>query len=303
MEVISITKDYKAANPCTIALGNFDGVHLAHKKLIESAIKMAKKKNVKAAVLIFSNHTKTVLDSKRQELITTNKYKDKILEDLGIDIVYEIVFDSDFMKLTPQEFFEDFLIKNLNVKGIVVGFDYRFGYKASGNVESLKSFCQKEGIDLEVIAPVYSNGEIIGSTMIREAIKAGRMIRVEELLGRPFTIFGKVVEGKHLASKMHYPTANIDFSEDYVVPRYGVYDTDVVIDGKIYRGATSVGTNPTTKDRQLKIETHILDFSEKIYGKVIALKFRNFIRPEINFESIEKLFDQIEKDVQTVRNR
>ena len=123
------------------------------------------------------------------------------------------------------------------------------------------------------------------------------------MLGHPFTIKGVVVSGKNLATKMNYPTANLKFSSSYVVPKFGVYDTNVIINGKTYKGATSVGTNPTTHDEELKIETFILDFHEDIYGKEISVEFIDFIRPEMVFSSVEELFTQIGKDVERVKNR
>lgn len=303
MKIISITKDYASDFESVIALGNFDGVHKGHRELIISCVEMAKKMGVKASVLIFKNHTNTVLKEKNEDLITLNEDKDEILKSIGIDVIYEIEFTKDFMSMSPEDFVVKFLKDNLKIKGIVVGFDYKFGYKAMGDVDLLKTFSTSEDFALKVIEPVYVGDKLVSSTLIRNEIKSGNVKEAMEMLGHPFTIKGVVVTGKKLATKMNYPTANLKFSSSYVVPRFGVYDTNVIIDGSTYKGATSVGTNPTTHDEELKIETFILDFHEDIYGKEIAVEFIDFIRPEMVFNSVEELFTQIGKDVNKVRNR
>lgn len=303
MEVISITKEYSADFDSVIALGNFDGVHVGHRELIVNCVKMARDMGVKASVLIFKNHTNTILKDKNDDLITLNGDKDEILKSIGIDVIYEIEFTKDFMSMSPEDFVVKFLKHNLKIKGIVVGFDYKFGYKAKGNVELLKSLSATEDLKLKVIDPVYVGDKLVSSTLIRSEIKDGNVRDAMKMLGHPFTVKGVVVTGKKLATKMNYPTANLKFSSSYVVPKFGVYDTNVIIDGKTYKGATSVGTNPTTHDEELKIETFILDFHEDIYGQEIAVEFIDFIRPEMVFNSVEELFTQIGKDVEKVRNR
>lgn len=303
MKVISITKEYSADFDSVIALGNFDGVHVGHRELIVNCVKMARDMGVKSSVLIFKNHTNTVLEHKNDDLITLNDDKDEILKSIGIDIIYEIEFTKDFMSMSPEDFVIKFLNENLRIKGIVVGFDYRFGYKAMGNAELLKSLSTTENFKLKVIEPVHVGDKLVSSTLIRNEIKDGNVKEAMEMLGHPFTIKGVVVRGKNLATKMNYPTANLKFSSSYVVPKFGVYDTNVIINGKSYKGATSVGTNPTTHDEELKIETFIIDFHEDIYGKKIAVEFIDFIRPEMIFNSVEELFTQIGKDVERVKNR
>ena len=303
MKVISITKEYSADFDSVIALGNFDGVHVGHRELIVNCVKMARDMGVKSSVLIFKNHTNTILEDKNDDLITLNEDKDEILKSIGIDVIYEIEFTKDFMSLSPEDFVVKFLKENLRIRGIVVGFDYKFGYKAMGNVELLKSLSSTEDFKLKVIEPVYVGDKLVSSTLIRNKIKEGNVREAMEMLGHPFTIKGVVVSGKNLATKMNYPTANLKFSSSYLVPKFGVYDTNVIINGKTYKGATSVGTNPTTRDEELKIETFILDFHEDIYGKEISVEFIDFIRPEMVFSSVEELFTQIGKDVERVKNR
>ena len=303
MKVIEINKDYKADEYSAIALGNFDGVHLAHRKLLKTLVECSKKINVKSSVLIFKEHTKNIINQKKQYLLTSNEEKYRIFEDIGIDIVYEINFDKDMMQMTPEFFIEDFLMKNLKVKGIVVGFDYTFGYKASGDIDLLKKLAEKNNLELNIIDPVLTDDIALSSTYIRELIKTGEIEKANELLCHCYTIDGVVIHGKKLGNKMGFPTANIDPDVKYVIPKYGVYDSDIIMDGKIYKAATNIGKNPTVENEGLRVEASILDFSGDIYGKRVSLRLRRFLRPEKKFDNIKELFDQIAKDVDNVRQR
>ncbi len=305
MKILKIDMNFKAEENSIIALGNFDGVHTGHQKLIKQAIKRAKEKNIKASILIFKENTEKTIngENSNKKLLTSNPYKYEILQSLGIDLIYEIEFDEAFMKLDPLVFLNDFLYKNLKVMGIVVGYDYRFGYKAKGNLESLKSFAHKKNISLDIIEAYRKNGKIVSSTLIRSLVENGSVEEAGDLLGRPFAIIGKVSHGKNLGKKMGFPTANIIPKKQYILPKYGVYDTDVIIDNKRYKAATSVGNNPTFKNEGVKIEANILDFNQDIYGKVIRVDFIKRLRDMLIFDNVEELFEQIKKDVDIIRNR
>lgn len=305
MKILKIDMNFKAEENSIIALGNFDGVHTGHQKLIKQAIKRAKEKNIKASILIFRENTEKTIngENSNKKLLTSNPYKYEILQSLGIDLIYEIEFDEAFMKLDPLVFLNDFLYKNLKVMGIVVGYDYRFGYKAKGDLESLKSFAHEKNISLDIIEAYKKNGKIVSSTLIRSLVENGSVEEAGDLLGRPFAIIGKVSHGKNLGKKMGFPTANIIPKKQYILPKYGVYDTDVIIDNKRYKAATSVGNNPTFKNEGVKIEANILDFNQDIYGKVIRVDFIKRLRDMLIFDNVEELFEQIKKDVDIIRNR
>lgn len=305
MKILKIDMNFKAEENSIIALGNFDGVHTGHQKLIKQAIKRAKEKNIKASILIFRENTEKTIngENSNKKLLTSNPYKYEILQSLGIDLIYEIEFDEAFMKLDPLVFLNDFLYKNLKVMGIVVGYDYRFGYKAKGDLESLKSFAHEKNISLDIIEAYKKNGKIVSSTLIRSLVENGSVKEAGDLLGRPFAIIGKVSHGKNLGKKMGFPTANIIPKKQYILPKYGVYDTDVIIDNKRYKAATSVGNNPTFKNEGVKIEANILDFNQDIYGKVIRVDFIKRLRDMLIFDNVEELFEQIKKDVDIIRNR
>lgn len=302
MKIIEIDLNYEAEEESVIALGNFDGVHRGHIELISKAIENAKKLNIKSSLLLFNEHTDNLVKVGKKDIITTNKTKFEILENLGVDIIYLINFTREFMSYSPIKFLDDFLAKNLKIKGVVVGYDYTYGYKKSGDVKFLKE--NKNLFEsVEVIEQISCNDEKISSSLIRNLIEDGNIKDANFLLSRPYKLIGKIIHAKGLGKKMGYPTANLELIDNFVIPKFGVYDTDIIIKGKKYRASTNIGTNPTVEHDGIKIEAYILDFNEDIYGEIVELELLDFVRPELKFNSLEELFGQIAKDVLVTRNR
>lgn len=302
MKIIEIDLNFVAKEESVIALGNFDGVHRGHIELIKKAIEDAKKLNIKSSLLLFNEHTDNLVKVGKKEIITTNKTKFEILENLGVDIIYLINFTKEFMAYSPIMFLKDFLAYNLKIRGVVVGYDYTYGYKKSGDVDFLnknKSLFKS----IHVIEQVSYEGEKISSSRIRSLIEEGRVKEANILLSRPYKLIGRIIHAKGLGKKMGYPTANLELVDNFVIPKYGVYDTDIIINGKKFKASTNIGTNPTVEHDGIKIEAHILDFDEDIYGEIVELELLEFVRPELKFDSIEELFEQIAKDVLVTRNR
>lgn len=302
MKIIEIDLNFVAKEESVIALGNFDGVHRGHIELIKKAIEDAKKLNIKSSLLLFNEHTDNLVKVGKKEIITTNKTKFEILENLGVDIIYLINFTKEFMAYSPIMFLKDFLAYNLKIRGVVVGYDYTYGYKKSGDVDFLnknKSLFKS----IHVIEQVSYEGEKISSSRIRSLIEEGRVKEANNLLSRPYKLIGRIIHAKGLGKKMGYPTANLELVDNFVIPKYGVYDTDIIINGKKFKASTNIGTNPTVEHDGIKIEAHILDFDEDIYGEIVELELLEFVRPELKFDSIEELFKQIAKDVLVTRNR
>ncbi|MFR8927244.1 bifunctional riboflavin kinase/FAD synthetase [Peptoniphilus senegalensis] len=302
MKIIEIDLNYKAKEESVIALGNFDGVHKGHIKLIQKAIENAKKLNIKSSLLLFNEHTDNLIKVGKKDIITTNKTKFEILDSLGVDIIYLINFTKEFMSYSPIKFLDEFLAKNLKIKGVVVGYDYTYGYKKSGDVNFLnenKSLFET----IEVIEQISYDGEKISSSLIRKLIEAGKIKEANFLLSRPYKLIGKIIHAKGLGKKMGYPTANLELMDNFVIPKFGVYDTDIIVKGKKYKASTNIGTNPTVEHDGIKIEAHILDFNEDIYGEIVELELLDFVRPELKFNSIDELFKQIAKDVLVTKNR
>ncbi|KEH97904.1 bifunctional riboflavin kinase/FAD synthetase [Clostridium massiliodielmoense] len=279
-----------------IALGSFDGLHVGHMSLINKTIELAKKNNAKSMVFTFKNHPLTIIKKDMApKLIIDNEVKSELLEKAGIDIVNYINFDDEFMKISPEDFIKN-MLNCYNAQGIVVGFNYRFGYKNLGDIELLKKLGDKFGFELNIIEPVKINGDIVSSSKIRQLVSEGNIIKANKFLNRPFMLQGTVMHGKQLGRKMNFPTTNLKYNKKFVLPKGGVYYTCVKYNGEKYKGITNIGYNPTVSDKKLSIETHILGFQKEIYNENVKVYFCERIRDEKKFNSIKELANQLTKD-------
>ena len=279
-----------------VALGSFDGLHSGHLSLVNKIIELANENKGRSIVYTFKNHPRTLIKGATPpKLLMDNESKEEILEALGVDLIYFEEFNEEYMKLTPEGFIK-YLCEKFKVKGIVVGFNYRFGYKNVGNIEMLKELSTKYGYELYVMEPCNYEDEVISSTRIRNELLSGNVDKAMKMLNRPYCIKGKVVHGKKLGRAIGFPTANLDYSKEALIPKKGVYYTNVQWQGKIYKGITSVGNNPTVNGDKLTIETYILDFNNDLYGHNIKVYFIKKIRDEKKFNSIDDLVIQLKKD-------
>nr|WP_300004559.1 bifunctional riboflavin kinase/FAD synthetase [Tissierella sp.] len=301
MEIIKIENYIEKRFNTSIALGNFDGIHLGHKKLISSMVEEANFLSIIPSVLLFSKHPKEVLMGKSPELLTSLIDKHEILRELGVKIVYETEFTPEFMTLSPEQFVKEILLDKLNIKSVFVGFDYRFGHKASGDVGVLKALGQKYDFKVTVIDAVYDEKNVLSSTKIRDEIRDGNIELANEMLDRNYKIRGKVVHGNKIGRTLGFPTANIELLSNYPVPKIGVYETKAIVAQNAYKSLTSIGTNPTVGGDRVKIETYILDFDEDIYGEDMEIEFIEYLRDEWMFDSLEELKIQMQKDVDRVK--
>lgn len=301
MEIIDLNNG-KNKYETAIVLGNFDGVHKGHQYLINDTIKKANKRNLKPSILLFKNHTRTITNSRRNvAILTNNEQKIDILRGLGIEVIYTIRFDENLMNLSGEEFVKSILVKKLNAKLVTVGFDYKFGHKASGDSNYLKDLGKKYGFQTNIIKPIYIDGELVSSTRIRNLIQAGKIKKAREILARPYALRGRVVKGSQRGSKLGYPTANIELLDNYIIPKSGVYASSTIIDDQNFLSLTNIGYNPTFNGENLKIENHILNFKKNIYGQSIEIQFLDFIREDIKFKTAQELIKQIELDVNYIK--
>ena len=283
-------------NGIALALGTFDGFHIGHKKVIENAIAS----NRKPHVLLFNEHPQKVLKSKSPgELITENN-KRKLLREWGVEAT--VINFSDIMSLTYEEFFYEVIVKKIGASVLSCGFNYHFGAKASGNTEKLKALCDKENIELLVSEPVEYKGEPVSSTRIRNAIRNGNIEDANNMLGREFSYDFLVVHGDARGRTIDSPTINQFFTEDFIIPEYGVYASYSVIDGEKYPSVTNVGVRPTiegfSKERS---ETNIVGFDGDLYDKNINVHLLKKIREEMKFNNLDELRNQIAKDREVSR--
>ncbi|GFP75924.1 bifunctional riboflavin kinase/FAD synthetase [Clostridium fungisolvens] len=279
-----------------IALGSFDGLHLGHLSLINKTLELAKKNSCSSMVFTFKNHPLTVVNKDRApKLLLDNKTKLEILEELGIDIACLINFNEDFMKIEPEAFIE-MLLNKYNAKGIIVGFNYRFGYKNKGDINLLKTLSEKYGFELHIMGALMNEENIISSTKIRNLLIDGDLDGANALLTRPYILRGTVVKGKQLGRTLGFPTANTEVESSSVLPKIGVYYTNTVYKSKLYKSITSIGYNPTVNGKNITIETYILNFNKNIYGDELKVYFLERIRNEEKFNSLKELQQQLISD-------
>lgn len=291
-----IVSNEENLNDGYIALGSFDGLHKGHMSLINKAISLAEENQGRSIVYTFKNHPKTVLDHNSiSMLLMDNSNKEKILYNEGIDLVYFEEFNKEFMKKSPEEFIE-YICNKFKVKGIVVGFNYRFGYRNLGDVNLLKKLQSKYGYKLYVMKSCSYLGEVISSTRIREDLLKGNLKEANEMLERPYFIEGNVTKGKQLGRTIGFPTANLKYEKNILLPKEGVYYTNLMWNNKIYKGITSIGNTPTVEIKGITIETFILNFNKDIYDDKIKLFFIKYLRNNVKFNSLNELTDQLNKD-------
>lgn len=288
-------------SPKAVSLGNFDGVHKGHQKLMKENIKISKAKNLRPSVLLFKENTKNILNGER-EYLTSLEDKIEILKNLGIECFCLLEFSDKFKDLSPYEFIEEILYKKLNTKYVIVGDNYRFGKMAKGDIKTLKKYEEDFAYKTKVVDFELDEGKIINSTDIRQMVREGKIEKANKDLGHPFKMQGKVIKGAQRGRLLNFPTANLKPSFKYVTAKSGVYFTRVNIDRDFYYALTDIGTNPTFENKKMKIETYIMDFSKDIYGKNISIEFLEYLRPDYKFNSPEELIGQMEKDKKTGRN-
>ena len=292
MEVVrNIEKGIKEGTAVTI--GMFDGVHKGHNALIQAVLHNAKEKNIKSAVFTFTNDTS--LSQKCPGYITNQKVRELIFKKNNIDYLILQNFDKRFTELSPEDFFEKYIVKLLNAKALVAGADFCFGYKASGKINSLARLCQTNDIELIVPPPVCINDMEISSSNIRRMISEGDLDNANTHLGRRLTISGIVEHSAGRGKTLGFPTANIAVDDLQIMPPHGVYVTLVRIGEKEYASVTSFGSRPTFDDR-ITVETHILDFNADIYNEEIFIEFLGFIRNIEKYDSADALAQILASD-------
>jgi len=285
-----------------VTIGNFDGVHLGHQQLFAEVVKSAQQKNGTSVAITFDPHPLQVLLPEGIKLISTVEQKIELVEMAGIDVLLIIPFTLEFAKTTAEYFVKHFLVKGLGVQELVVGYDYAFGKGRSGNIDFLRSQGKQFGFPVKIIDPYYVNNELVSSTKIRQLVMSGRMRDACTLLGRYYQIRGTVRVGRQRGGKeIGFPTANLRFDREDLVPKHGVYVTQVICEGHCYGGILNIGRNPTFGEDQLVAETHIFNFNKDIYGKPIKINLIQFLRSERKFPGVKELSAQIEKDVKQAK--
>ena len=301
MKIYKEIKNLGRVVPGLVAtVGTFDGVHLGHRKIIGRLLERAKKRGVPSALVTFEPHPKAVVDgSTKPFVLTTVEEKARIVEETGVEFMIAVRFDKSFAKIKPKDFITQFLSEGLKVREIVVGYDHHFGFHRRGDISLLRDEGKRLGFDIDVVPPALLDGLPISSTRIRRILMEGDVPLANKMLGRPYSLCGKVVEGVSRGGKLGFKTANILLnSERKLLPGDGVYAVMALVDGKLHQAVMNIGCVPTFKQKERSLEVHIIGFAEDIYGKEITVRFHRRMREEIEFESEKTLAAQIEKDLE-----
>lgn len=274
-----------------VALGDFDGVHIAHRQLIEKTVEIAEKISATSVVYTFDESIKNAPH------ITDKKQKEAIFKELGIKSVVYQKTSKEFFDTSCEDFVKDILFKGLNAKCVVAGENYTFGKKGLGDADLLITLCEKYNIEVKILPTLRADNKVVSSTLVRELLKEGKIIQADSLLTCPFSLSGIVEKGNQLGESIGFKTANIYPKDNMLLPKYGVYKADVILENKKYKGIVNIGVKPTVEKSRLSVEAHIIGIDKDLYGQNITIFPNEFIREEKKFSSLEELKKQIEKDI------
>ncbi len=284
-----------------VSIGNFDGVHYGHQAMLASLVGRARENSVPAVVLTFDPHPIEVLrPDAAPPRLTTIEYRAELLQQFGVDCVIVLPTTQRFLTLTAEEFFHTIVRTELQARGLVEGPNFFFGKNRGGNIAVLRELCSKNQMVLDVIPPVIVDNQLVSSSVIRTLIEGGDVKESARLLGHRYRLTGQVVHGAQRGRTLGFPTANLAESTN-LIPGEGVYAAQTTIDGIEYGAAVNIGPNPTFGESAKKVEVHILEFNDNLYGKTLNVDFRQKIRNVIRFASVDDLLNQLQKDLSEIR--
>ena len=300
---LNTKSNFSEQNLC-LTIGNFDGIHKGHQFIIKEIISNSKSSNLVNALMSFTPHPRIFFGYAKDVFnILTREEKLRILKKMGVKIYIDFAFDKDLSNLNAEDFINEIIINKLKVKKIIVGSDFRFGKDRRGNLETLQSLSTKLNFDLVNIDTINMDqtNTKYSSSHIRNLIKEGNFQIVSQMLGREWTMSGKVLKGDQRARQINFPTANMK-SQNTIIPKKGVYIVNATIKSRKYKGVANFGLRPTVDGSQLLLETHLFDFNKDIYGKELTVEFLAFIRSEQKFNNFEELTKQIQKDINKAKD-
>ena len=284
-----------------IAIGNFDGLHLGHQKVIREAKRKAKKNKLHIGAMTFEPVPVMFFNKKiKNHRINSLQQKKQQLEKFKLDFLIIIKFNKKFSSQSAEEFIKKVIFEKTKCKFLYVSKNFKFGYKRQGNIKTLKKFEKKYDFKNIVTKPFKKNNKVISSTFIRKKIRLGKIVEINKLLNRNWTVVGKVIRGQRRGHKIGFPTCNLKLN-DYVVPKLGVYAVKVKTNNFIKNGIANVGYRPTFNGKNLLLETNIFGINKNLYNKEINISFKKFIRPEKKFRNLKYLKKQIQLDIKQAK--
>lgn len=281
-----------------VALGNFDGLHVGHQKVLSKALEMANEKRCIPVTLLFDEHPRKYTLGERPPILMTDEMRDRKLAEMGFTVV-KMSF-TGLRDLAPYDFLYK-IHEKLHVKAICCGFNYHYGKNGAGDIHTLESDCRRLGMELYWQPAAFYGGEPVSATRIRQELKNGNVRAANAMLGRPFSYELTVVEGDKRGRVLGFPTINQIFPDGFAVPKFGVYASKVFVDSKWYPSVTNIGIRPTIETEELRSETHIIGFSGDLYGKRIEVFLLDYTRPEKKFDGLGQLAETIANDSETAK--
>ncbi|MBI2851153.1 MAG: bifunctional riboflavin kinase/FAD synthetase [Chloroflexi bacterium] len=284
-----------------LTIGVFDGVHLGHKYLLSRLKEQTGQQNLLSGVVTFRQHPRAVLSAKDElPYLTSLEEKVSLIKKEGIDKVVTLSFTKELSQVSARRFVE-LLQKYLRMRGLLLGADFALGRKREGNIAALRKLGREMGFTVETVSPVKINGLVVSSTAIREALATGDIKKATSLIGRPFSLRGKVTNGAGRGAGLGFPTANLEIDPQQLLPPDGVYATQAYVDSKTYQAVTNIGKNPTFGENKRTVETYLLDYQGALYGRELRIEIIERLRGEKRFKSVEDLKKQMKVDVEQGR--
>ncbi len=291
--------DYPAQ---VLAIGDFDGVHLGHRKVIGQAVNTAREAGVASAIMTFDPHPREVLGQQKYEcLLTPFPHKLQLLAGLDVDYLYVVSFDETFAAISPEQFINEILY-SMNLHTVVIGFDFTFGHRGKGNAELLRN-AKSLSFSVQVVEPHLFATEKVSSTRIRQLLAEGDVASIPALLGRHYDLIGVVRHGDGRGRKIGFPTANLELDGSYIFPKLGVYAVYASVNGSRYPAVVNIGVRPTflVEPVVANVEVHLLDFDGDLYNDTMSIELVQFLRTEQKFNGVDQLIAQIHRDIEQTR--
>ncbi len=287
--------------PAVVTIGNFDGMHRGHQKILGKVVEEARGKGQLAAVLtLFPHPLKILRPAEAPALLMTIEQRLAAFEKAGIDAALVLPFNLELSRVRPEEFARRYLVETMRASKVLVGENFRFGHRQEGNVESLEAYGRQWGFEVESVKPLTVDGKVASSSAIREALREGRVEDAQRMLGRPYALSGEIQTGTGQGRKLVVPTLNLK-TEQEMLPKRGVYATETVVCGKSYRSVTNVGVRPTFDGSGTTVETHLLDFNENLTSGTMEVRFLRRLRDERKFSGAEELREQVLQDIESAK--
>jgi len=289
-----------------VTVGTFDGVHIGHQQIIGELNRLKEEKNLRSILITFDPHPQVVLRnrSKDVKLLTSTEEKLELLQKFPLDTVYIINFSKEFAATPAENFFTDYIVNRIGLNDLVIGYDHMFGKNREGSIETVNALSNKFGFSVHKVPEFKIDDKNISSTEIRKLLEEGDVNAAKFFLGRFYEIEGIVVQGAKRGRELGYPTANLKINDDNKqIPKNGIYAVEVLCNKNIFQGMMSIGHNPTVNDtNEIFLEVNIFNFDKDIYGEKIKIRFVEYIREEVKFNSLEELTKKLDEDKQKTLN-